>query len=59
VKNVSHRFYYGWVIVAVSFLTLFIAIGIRSSFGIFYVAILNEYGWGRAETAGAFSMRRP
>jgi len=51
-----NRFYYGWIIVAVSFLTLFFAVGIRFSFGVFYVAILNEYGWGRGETAGAFSL---
>lgn len=55
-KKKSHRFYYGWVIVAVSFLTLFLALGIRVSFGVFYVAILREYGWGRGETAGAFSL---
>lgn len=48
--------YYGWVIVAVSFLTLFLTVGIRFSFGVFYVAILGEYGWGRGETAGAFSL---
>jgi len=42
--------------VAVSFLTLFFALGTRFSFGIFYTAILAEYGWGRAETAGAFSL---
>lgn len=52
----KHRFYYGWVIVGVSFLTLFFSIGIQSSFGIFYVAILREYGWSRGNTAGAFSL---
>ena len=41
---------------AVSFLTVFFVLGIRSSFGLFYMAILAEYGWGRAETAGAFSL---
>jgi MFS family permease len=51
-----YRFYYGWVIVAVSFLTIFFVLGTRSSFGLFYSAILEEYGWGRAETAGAFSL---
>ena len=51
-----HRFYYGWVIVAVSFFTLFLTLGIRFSFGVFYVAILREYAWGRGETAGAFSL---
>jgi len=52
----QHRFYYGWVIVAVSFFTLLMAVGIRNSFGIFYIAVLSEYGWGRAETAGVFSL---
>ncbi|MGD8982407.1 MAG: MFS transporter [Desulfobacteraceae bacterium] len=55
-NNKSHRFYYGWVIVGVTFITLFLALGTRFSFGIFYVAILGEYGWGRGETAGAYSL---
>jgi len=55
-KKKSQRFYYGWVIVTVSFFTLFMALGIRFSFGVFYIAILKEYGWGRAATAGAFSL---
>jgi MFS family permease len=47
--------YYGWVIVAVMFVTLFIALGFRFSFGVFYSAILDETGWLRAETAGIVS----
>ncbi len=30
--------------------------GTRFSLGLFYTAILADYGWGRAETAGAFSL---
>jgi len=52
----TRGFYYGWVIVAISFSTLFFTHGIRNSFGVFYVAMLQEYGWGRGETAGAFSL---
>ena len=55
-KKESPGFYYGWVIIAVSFLTLFLAVGVRTSFGIFYIAILEDFGWGRGETAGAFSL---
>jgi MFS family permease len=47
--------FYGWIIVAVSFVTLFLVVGTRFSLGIFYLEILEEYGWTRAETAGAFS----
>ncbi len=55
IQKVPH-FYYGWVVVAVSFFTLFFTLGIRYSFSVYYLAILAEYGWGRAETAGAFSL---
>jgi MFS family permease len=47
--------YYGWVIVAVMFVTLFISLGFRFAFGVYYSAILDETGWGRAETAGIIS----
>jgi MFS transporter, OFA family, oxalate/formate antiporter len=47
--------YYGWVIVAVTFVTLFISMGFRFAFGVYYSAILDETGWSRAETAGVAS----
>ena len=43
--------YYGWVIVAVMFVTLFLSLGFRFAFGVFYSAILDETGWRRADTA--------
>lgn len=49
-------FYYGWVIVVVSFITLALALGVRYSYSVFFVALVGEYGWSRAETAGAFSL---
>jgi MFS family permease len=56
VARKTDRVYYGWVIVAVSFFTLFFTLGTRHSSGLFYVVILEECGWGRAATAGAFSL---
>ena len=47
--------YYGWIIVAVMFVTLFVSLGFRFAFGVYYSAILDETGWGRAETAGVVS----
>ncbi|MCC7485998.1 MAG: MFS transporter [Burkholderiales bacterium] len=47
--------YYGWVIVAVMFVTLFFSLGFRFAFGVFYSAILDETGWSRADTAGVVS----
>ena len=47
--------FYGWVIVAVSFVTLGLAYGVRYCFSVFYVAILNEFGWPRGTTATILS----
>ncbi|MBM3344279.1 MAG: MFS transporter [Betaproteobacteria bacterium] len=47
--------YYGWVIVAVMFITLFVSLGFRFSFGVYYSAILDETAWSRADTAGVVS----
>ena len=48
--------YYGWVIVATSFLTLGVAFGVWYSFSVLYIAIINDFGWQRATTAGIFSL---
>lgn len=50
------RLYYGWIIAALSCFTMFTAVGTRWSFGVFYVAILSEFDWSRADTAAAFSL---
>lgn len=52
----SPLFFYGWVIVAICFLTVAVAYGIRYSFSVFYVSILQEFGWSRADTALIFSI---
>lgn len=54
--SAPHRLFYGWVIVAVSFATLVLVMGTRFSFGVFYSSMLTEMGWGRAATAGIFSV---
>jgi MFS family permease len=48
--------FYGWVIVLVSGLTMFLVMGTRLSFGVFYSSILAEMGWSRGATAGIFSV---
>lgn len=49
-------FYYGWIILAISFIAMALAHGARNSFSVFYVVILDEFGWSRAGTAGIFSI---
>ena len=52
----SWDFYYGWIIVAIGFFSMAFWLGIRSSFSIFYVALLDEFPWDRGGSAGVQSM---
>lgn len=52
----SSGLFYGYIIVAVSALILAISLGTRSAFGIFFKPMLNDFGWTRAMTSGAFSL---
>ncbi|MFQ5829087.1 MAG: MFS transporter [Candidatus Methylomirabilia bacterium] len=50
------RIFYGWVIVGGAFIVLFIAYGTQYAFGVFFPALLEEFGWSRASLSGAFSL---
>jgi len=45
-----------WLIAALAFLILGLSRGINSSFGVFYVSLLGNFGWSRGATAGVFSV---
>lgn len=47
---------YGWVIVGVSFITLALVIGSWYSFTVYFVAMLKDFGWSRANLAGSFAL---
>ncbi|MCX5997560.1 MAG: MFS transporter [Chloroflexi bacterium] len=38
---------YGWVIVTSAFLITFITCGVNFSYGVFFLPIVNEFGWSR------------
>ncbi len=48
-------FFYGWVVVAVVFVTMGVAVNARTAFSLLFPPILDEFGWERGATAGAFS----
>ncbi len=49
-------FFYGWVVVAVAFVTMAIGVNSRTAFSLLFPPILDEFGWDRATIAGAFSI---
>lgn len=48
-------FYYGWVIVAVVFVTMALGVNARTAFSILFPPLIAEFNWDRGVTAGAFS----
>src|SRR5260221_10923328 len=48
-------FFYGWIIVVVTFVTMAIGVNARTAFSLFFPPIIDEFGWERGITAGAFS----
>ncbi|HZS68099.1 MAG TPA: MFS transporter [Burkholderiales bacterium] len=49
------RVFYGWVIVAVAFVTMAIGVNARTAFSLLLPPIVDEFGWERGATAAAFS----
>lgn len=47
--------FYGWVVVAVAFVTMAVGVNARTAFSLLFPPILDEFGWERGATAGAFS----
>jgi MFS family permease len=48
-------FFYGWVLVAAGFVTMAIGVNALTGFSLLFPPILDEFGWERGTTAGAFS----
>ena len=48
-------FYYGWIVVAVVFVSMALGVNARTAFSLLFPPILDEFGWQRGVTAGAFS----
>lgn len=48
-------FYYGWIIIAVAFITMAIAVTARTAYSLLMPPLIDEFGWDRGLAAGAFS----
>ncbi len=54
--NKKPGLFYGYIIVAAGFIILVVMEGALYSFGVFLEPLTGEFGWTRAETAGAYSL---
>jgi len=52
----KHGIFYGWVVVAAAFIIIVFGYAIRNTFSVFYPTIVEEFGWGRGNTALMFSI---
>ncbi len=50
------RLFYGWIVVAVAFVTMAIGVNTRPVFSLLFPPILAEFQWDRGVTAAAFSI---
>src|SRR5690242_18854821 len=56
--SLAQGVFYGWRIVTASFTILFVVVGIvYYSFPVFYLPLINEFGWSRAEVTAGFFFR--
>jgi MFS family permease len=53
--SIQLPFFYGWLLVAIAFVTMAVGVNARTAFSLLFPAILDEFGWERGMTAGAFS----
>jgi MFS family permease len=49
-------FFYGWMIVAITVISMILIYGIRHSFSVFFAPILDEFGWSRGSIAIMLSL---
>src|SRR5437763_9573834 len=50
------RLHYGWIVAAITFVTLLAAAGIRATPGVLIVPLEQEFGWTRASISLAVSV---
>ena len=55
-KNNKSPIFYGYVVVAASFMILILMHGLHSSYGVFFRPLQDEFGWDRATISGANSL---
>lgn len=56
VSRIQNKLFYGWVVLAATFVLCLVIYGIRNSFGVFFTSIESEFELSRVATSGVFSV---
>lgn len=48
--------FYGWIVIAVAFLTMAVSVNARTGYSLLFPAISDEFGWSSATISGAFAL---
>ena len=43
------KFFYGYVILALCFANMVVMRGVNGAFGVYYIALLEEFAWSRSD----------
>src|SRR5918998_6154978 len=49
------KFFYGYVILALCFINMVVMRGVNGSFSVYYVSLLDEFGWSHSDGASIAS----
>src|SRR4026207_1867622 len=50
------RFFYGYVILALCFMNMVVMRGVNGSFGVYYISLLDDFGWSHSDGASIASV---
>ncbi|HZD39995.1 MAG TPA: MFS transporter [Terriglobales bacterium] len=56
IRFMASRFFYGYVILVLCFVNMVVMRGVNGAFGVYYLALLDEFSWSRSDGASIASI---
>jgi len=53
------KFFYGYIILALCFINMVVMRGVNGSFSVYYLALLENFGWSHSDGASIAVSRAP
>lgn len=52
-----NKLFYGWIVVAIGFISMALGYGVRYMYPVFFIELEEKFGWTRTQTYGSFSLK--